>query len=625
MRLKVSRLGNACARSRALRDEEGIALILALGVLLVLALMLATALLLTSSSTRDAHRSNGTQKAYDLAEAGINNALAVLNAHYPTTTPFPGDFSLLSGSGLGQAQCGVWPQGCLSTYASGSVTWNGTLAAVTPPGSQPWKYEWRLIAVGRVSNPTGPAGDITRTATAVVPVVYPDTTSIDPAKSSLNWIYGKSVTFNNSLLVQAPVYATGDLTFASGQAAVDQWVPADVNTPRHKNAVVVLGDLHQNNTGSNQNKIGYVVDTTAPDDQLQSVYIGGACYIGNEKAPGHACVFNSTASGGGVVNDWIFAQAFTKTTLDTPAFTCCDSGDPSRVVTAGAPVAGTLPAGSPSTLGFWYFNSDLGPVSPCATYYTNPVSGVGVPPLAFDTKGVAPTVLGADYKIDQSATKAIAPFDLTPPGVGYDCELKTADGQLRQLSWNGTGSSWTTPAGDTIPSNTLHINGTIFIDGSATSTSNSAEYLGLGALILSGTFYLGNSSGGQRALCVHVSGNTCNTGAAWDPNLAGMFIFAGGDFNTDLSNQKATKFAGDSIVIEKGQLQGGLFAAFNIDAGVSGTLTDGPLISAYGNVQAGQSGTLTFPAISFPTSGTDGFTGPFPIGYLLPPRQFGGS
>src|SRR6266516_7341024 len=121
MRLKASRLGQDCARSHLVRDEQGIALVMAMGIMLVLAITLASVVFLTSSSARDAHRSNASQKAYDLAEAGINNALAVLNANYPSTLAFPGDYTLLTGSAAGEAGCGG--TGCVSTYSNGTATW----------------------------------------------------------------------------------------------------------------------------------------------------------------------------------------------------------------------------------------------------------------------------------------------------------------------------------------------------------------------------------------------------------------------------------------------------------------------------------------------------------------------
>src|SRR4029450_12791051 len=86
-------------RSRTLArlsDERGIALIMALGILFVLTISLGTVLYVTSASARHAEHSNAGQKAYALAEAGVNNALAVLNANYPGTVAFPGNPSLLT-------------------------------------------------------------------------------------------------------------------------------------------------------------------------------------------------------------------------------------------------------------------------------------------------------------------------------------------------------------------------------------------------------------------------------------------------------------------------------------------------------------------------------------------------
>src|SRR5213592_1826658 len=75
------------ARKRPrLRDESGIAL--------VLTIALGTTIYLAASAARDAHRTNGGQKAYALGEAGVNNAIAVLNTSYPGATIYPGDQNL---------------------------------------------------------------------------------------------------------------------------------------------------------------------------------------------------------------------------------------------------------------------------------------------------------------------------------------------------------------------------------------------------------------------------------------------------------------------------------------------------------------------------------------------------
>src|SRR5438067_5810528 len=80
---------------RLVREEDGIALVLAILIMLVLVITLTTLIFLTAAGARDAQRTNAGQKAYALAESGINNALAVLNANYPGTTIYPGNGNLL--------------------------------------------------------------------------------------------------------------------------------------------------------------------------------------------------------------------------------------------------------------------------------------------------------------------------------------------------------------------------------------------------------------------------------------------------------------------------------------------------------------------------------------------------
>src|SRR4051812_13360100 len=70
-------------------DERGIALVMALGIMLVLTVLLAGAITLSTAGARHAQRSNAGQKAYSLAEAALNNAVSVLNATYPSTFPGP--------------------------------------------------------------------------------------------------------------------------------------------------------------------------------------------------------------------------------------------------------------------------------------------------------------------------------------------------------------------------------------------------------------------------------------------------------------------------------------------------------------------------------------------------------
>ncbi len=70
MRLQPRRLGDVFLRSRLVREERGIALVMAMGIMLVLAIALTTVIFLTAAGARDSVRSNAGQKAYGLAQAG---------------------------------------------------------------------------------------------------------------------------------------------------------------------------------------------------------------------------------------------------------------------------------------------------------------------------------------------------------------------------------------------------------------------------------------------------------------------------------------------------------------------------------------------------------------------------
>src|SRR5262249_37163552 len=103
-----------------LRDEHGVALLMALGSLVVLSVVLTVGLEVSSSSGRHAVRSNADEKAYRLAEAGLNNAVAVIadvGADTGKVGPKPG----YAGDTNAHVQ----------SLNGGTVTWGGTYDAAT--------------------------------------------------------------------------------------------------------------------------------------------------------------------------------------------------------------------------------------------------------------------------------------------------------------------------------------------------------------------------------------------------------------------------------------------------------------------------------------------------------------
>jgi hypothetical protein len=135
---------------RRLSDESGIALIMAILIVLVLTIMVTSALAFTSSDSRDASRSSGGQKSYAAAEAGLNNGLAAAQNAGTDTTLMPG--------------CASPTVSQLSGGAT--ATWCGTYNSTTKV--------WTITSTGLVANPTGPtASPISRTLTQTATIVPP--------------------------------------------------------------------------------------------------------------------------------------------------------------------------------------------------------------------------------------------------------------------------------------------------------------------------------------------------------------------------------------------------------------------------------------------------------------------
>ena len=121
------------------------ALVMALGIMMVLTITLTTVITLTAAGGRDAHLTNAEQKAHSLAEAGINNALAQLASHYPSSNK--------------EGNLGGTLAGGPAPYDVGDVSWTGAFNA--------GESRWHLTGTGTVKNPTG-AADVVRIATAKI-------------------------------------------------------------------------------------------------------------------------------------------------------------------------------------------------------------------------------------------------------------------------------------------------------------------------------------------------------------------------------------------------------------------------------------------------------------------------
>jgi Tfp pilus assembly protein PilX len=194
-----------------LRREEGMALVMSLGLLLALSITSATALYYTTANERSSNFSKVEHAAFNVAEAGLNDAMALLSN--PVNNPMnPWVFCTPPDTTL--------PCYRTSTYEGGVVTWGGTLdeaAAV-----------WTLTLTGMKTNPTGvPVADTKRVLTAKVPIQP----AAEQANTQLAWNYvfsygtgdptGCDMTFNSSVELRTRVLVSGNLCLRSSSKMVD--------------------------------------------------------------------------------------------------------------------------------------------------------------------------------------------------------------------------------------------------------------------------------------------------------------------------------------------------------------------------------------------------------------------
>jgi hypothetical protein len=223
-REEAAQRASACGRAGTrtpltrLADERGVAVVMAAGIMGVLAALVAGAVAFTAANARSADRSNADQKAYALAEAGMNNALAVLSAAYATGT--------ITVYGT--------PPNLLplraTSYDGGTVTWGGQYAS----------NAWGLISTGTVKSPIAGTADIKRVLRASVPVTLAATKGSTPI---WNYVYSAAgpsagnttsacdTTLDQNVRVMSPLYVVGNLCLLNQSSVAQPSTPTLSDCP----------------------------------------------------------------------------------------------------------------------------------------------------------------------------------------------------------------------------------------------------------------------------------------------------------------------------------------------------------------------------------------------------------
>lgn len=181
---------------KRLVSERGFAGVMAIGATAALTFAAAGSIAYTTQNSGGAARSKADAAALALAEAGINNAVAVI----ANPANDPRNPNLLS-----PAQS--------FKYETGTAMWWGSFDAA---GSR-----WNVTATGEVRNPTGPAATpARRIVTAVVPVREAGATS-GLGNQSWNYMFATrtgntcDMTLSSGAMVSAPLYTMGNLCLGS--------------------------------------------------------------------------------------------------------------------------------------------------------------------------------------------------------------------------------------------------------------------------------------------------------------------------------------------------------------------------------------------------------------------------
>ena len=527
---------------RTAGNERGFALVLALGVTIVLGMTVVTVVEATQANERTSVQSKNRVSAFTLAEAGINLAASVIRT---SSTP---DYA------------GLLPQRT-TTYDNGFVVWSGTMDDTQPNTNCPGHAScWMLTATGHVRNPSG-GRDITRTATARVPIDAVYSQKLVNNVYDYVFVYGtnnasgcdfsnaNNSSFGSRLYVQGNLCLSGSTSVTN---EIDVWGHA-----------VLL----------NPSTIGQKQGSTITNDTA-GVHIVGGC----------------STSSSGPFTPWACGTA--QSVYANPA------ADTSPVSLDAPDVVGSAQG--------WYKSASPGPYAPCKTSSGLP-SNTSNWATAFDND--VPAGSQPDYShMNRSVPGA---FDLTPTTGAYSC--KTAFGEL---SWDPNA---TDANNNVVP--TLTVKGTIFIDGNARIAPSNIQlirYVGVGTIYVSGSFVLK----GTHVCAAYVfSSKDCDwslPGAGhWDVTTNFLQIVAG---VVGGGGQAETPDSSTSVELSSAGYQGGLTAASKTDVGSSST-TQGPLVQR--SMTLGQSlvtkpfGTLT----DVPTATPDN---PIQAFKVLPPTTFSG-
>jgi Tfp pilus assembly protein PilX len=403
-------------RLRQLGDERGFALVLALAATVVLGITATSVIIYTTANQRTSHVSKGRISAYDLAEAGINNAASILSKSngfdqhvlHPQGTHQPADCASPPANPAGTPLLGNTCSPLVYTYDGGTATVSGWLDTNTG--------NWTVTSTGAVNNAFA-TNQTEKTLTATMHVRA--TPSQDNYVTAWNYVFLRDTTpgicnlaLQNSVTVSISLYVSGNLCFENTSAVAETDNPGD-GIPEDVNLEVLGRVVWQN--GSSKG-VGDTSLTSPTNGAVTTAKIAGGCAT-SLTGPSHAC---STPG------DYFYVQ-------------------PGGYSETAPPI--TIPALTDTDFQNYYDTAYIRPGDPCDD--PGPNGSNRLPNSAFDNDSIPLNGAGGN---GSGAT-----FNLTP-NSSYTCRATDATGAvIGELDWDNVNKI-------------LSIRGTIYVDGSLTIT-----------------------------------------------------------------------------------------------------------------------------------------------------------
>ncbi len=491
------------------KQDDGIALVLTLIVMGVLTIGTIAVVTAMNSNEQAFGRDRQTNRALNVAEAGLNAGVAAVQALPATAT------SLSPASGT--VDQGAW-----------SYTTSRSQDATNPD-----LYYWTITSTG-----VSPDGKVTRIVSTRVSETVTHHSQTQTVTTPASAAYGYGLYLGNANQTCDAASSGPNVFGASFQLTSDAYVKGDFCVSGGGSPVIAqpaqnvyIGGYFK--TKGNSSPVG------TQSAKLSSVTIVKGCYAGGSRYPvsvscsqtptGSTPVNCSSNGGGGSgCGSGVWANSHPSTQSDIPK----------------PPIDPT-----------WYTNAAPGPVTGCGAGSTYPSGWTATQfkNTVLDNNSTRNTSLGTVRPlalVNQSGSGQAA--------NSFDCKSYDSNGNLiGELRWDypsgGCGGSPGASGYD------LVIAGTVFIDGNLSFTScDYAVYAGVGTLYVNGTVSFTNSG----SVCAKpISGSPCL--GNYNPAQNNLEIVAvnAGNVSPAVSLSGAEKFEG--IIYANGLVSGGNSAVIN--------------------------------------------------------------